>query len=60
MVWIGERMLDGRIPLALDEAGIIRIELVGAEGRLTVAGAGLRIEATGEGVYVERFPGSGK
>ena len=59
VVWIGERMLDDLIPLALDEAGIVRIELVGAEGRLTVTGAGLRIEVTGDGVYVERFPGSG-
>ena len=58
VVRIGARVLDNLIPLELDEAGSVDVEFVGAQGQLTVAGAGLRIEPIGEGVHVERFPGS--
>jgi hypothetical protein len=55
-VRIGDRMLDKMLPLALDQAGSVAIELTGGEGRMTVTGTGLRIESMGEGTFVEAVP----
>ena len=48
--------LDNMVPREIDTIGTVEIHFVGAEGELIVSGAGLRVEAVGDPVYVERFP----
>ncbi len=52
---VGEKTFDNMLPLDLDVAGDVSIELVGAEGTLSITGNGISVTPHGEATYVERF-----
>src|ERR1700694_1017004 len=64
-MWIleGSLQVDGAaeelVALPLDRAGAIRLDLLGAEGRLLVAGDRLAAEELADAQFVERVPAKG-
>ena len=64
-MWIleGSLQLDGvaeeLVPLPLDRTGRIRLDLLGAEGRLLVSGEGIAALELADAQFVERVPALG-
>ena len=51
---VGSTRYENMLPLELDAAGDVHVELTGGEGMLRVRGTALHIEPTGEAKYIER------
>ena len=55
---VDDTVLYNEMPVPIEKEGDVRLVFSGTEGVLEVVGGGIRIEVTGEAVFVEEFPGS--
>jgi hypothetical protein len=59
VISVGDETFDNMMPTHVIANGDVKLVFSGAEGVLDVVGAGIRVEVTGEAVFVEGFPGRG-
>jgi hypothetical protein len=59
VISVGDETFDNTMPTDVLADGHVKLVFSGAEGVLDVVGVGVRVEVTGEAVFVEGFPGRG-